>query len=107
LNGGEVPDEPSNSELARRLDAIYLVIVSRPEYLADLRRLDDRTGDLRRDIDENRRDSDEKIRAVHQRVTDTEKSAEAHRISWRTVIYTGLIPALVALGAILAQLWLR
>ena len=100
--GGDVADEPTNGELARRLDDILRLVaglVGHAEYAAEMRRVDERVADMRRDFDE-------KLKAVHQRITDEQQVTAAHRMSWRTIIYTGLVPAAVVLASILVQLWI-
>jgi hypothetical protein len=105
-----VSDEPTNGELARRLDDIYRTLqgsIGQPQYVADQRRIDDRLEDLRRGDAEERRDREAAVRAVHQRITDELASAANNKLSWRTILYTGVIPALIVLLSILVQIWLH
>lgn len=102
-------EQPTNGELAWRLEQIRLNIVElvgRREYDLAQRELDRRFAELQRQLAEQRRDTDEEIRAVHQRITDEAKRAAEHKASWRTIVYTGLIPACVVFLSIIAQIWL-
>jgi hypothetical protein len=104
-----VSNEPSLGEISRRLEDIRSALdglVGRREYDADQRALDRQFRDVSRAIDELRRDHDEDIKAVHQRISDHARADSEHRASWRTVIYTGLIPAAVVLLGTLLQLFL-
>ena len=103
-------DEPTNGELARRQDEILRALaglIGQPQYIADQRRYDDRFDTLRRDLAEERRDREESERQVHQRITDEMKRQADSKLSWRTIIYTGLVPALVVLISILVEVWMH
>ena len=66
-------DEPTNGELAWRLEQIRITLadlIGRREYDLATRELDLRFGELQRQLGEQRRDTDEEIRQVHQRITD-------------------------------------
>jgi hypothetical protein len=116
-----VADEPTNGELGRRLDDILRNVqslVSQAQYGADQRRIDEQVAAVRRELTDARReltedvagvrhDADESLRQVHQRITDEAKRAAESRQSWRTILYTGLIPALVVFLSILVQIWLH
>lgn len=102
-------EQPTNGELAWRMEQIRLSVielVGRREYDVAQRELDRRFAEVERQLAEQRRDTDEQIRAVHQRIGDEAERAAEHRASWRTIIYTGLIPAAVVLMSIIAQIWL-
>jgi Flp pilus assembly protein TadB len=102
-------EQPTNAELAWRLEQIRLSVtelIGRREYDVAQRELDRRFAEVERQLAEQRRDTDEEIRQVHQRITDEAKRAADHRASWRTIIYTGLIPAAVVFLSIIAQIWL-
>lgn len=102
-------DEVSTGELARRLDTIQITLaglVGRAEYAADLRATEHRMSELAADIEDARRQHAEDIRAVHQRITDGARDAKDHTMSWRNALYVGVLPALVVLLSILAQIWL-
>lgn len=103
-------DEPTNGELARRLEDLSRIqdgFIGRREYQADERRVDDRFRDLRQAVEEERRDRQTAIEGVHQRITDETQAAANTKLSWRTILYTGVIPALVVLLSILVQIWLH
>lgn len=106
-------DEPTNSELARRLDAIQLLLqslpqslVGRAEYAADQRALEHRFAELAADVEDVRRQGAENNRVVHQRISDSEKTSAGHRQHWQQLIYMGLIPALVVAAGTLVTIWL-
>jgi hypothetical protein len=104
-----VGDDITNGELARRLDelrAIMQSLVGRPEYAADQRSVEHRFADLERTLAEERRARAGEIKTVNDRITDQAKQAAEHRQGWRTVVYTGIVPALVVLLGIFVQLWL-
>lgn len=91
-------DEPSNAELAWRLEAIQRVLgelVSRAEYAARLETAEHRFAELAADVAEVRRAQEEHAR----------EHREA-RHGLRTIVYTGVIPSLVAAASILVSLWL-
>lgn len=97
--------EPTNGELSRRLDTLSASLaqmVGRGEYIADQRGIGERFENVTRRMDDIRRELAEDIRAVR----DDAKQAREARQGWRTIIYTGLIPALVVLLSILVQIWL-
>jgi hypothetical protein len=118
--GGPVPDEPTNGELARQLADIKQMltgVVGAREYAADSRALDRRMGDIERDIAEERRDrvaalAAEKqergdgLKAVNDRVTASEAAGFNSRQHWRTLLWTGALPAAVALLGILVTLYI-
>ena len=101
--------EPSNAELGRRLDQIYgslQALIGRPEYEAGLRGVEHRLDDLDRSDEDLRRRIDAEVKALHERIS-AEAKASAERNQWRTNILVGLIPALVAVAAILVTIWLH
>jgi hypothetical protein len=112
-----VADEPSNGELARQLADIKLMlaaVVGSREYAADQRNVDYRFADLAHDlseerrareaaVDQARRDLAAAIEAINARITteaksaaDQAKAAGENRMHWRTLLWTGAIPAAVA-----------
>lgn len=113
-------DEPSNGELARQLADIKQMlgaVVGNREYAADSRALDRRLGDIERDIAEERRDRTaamaqekqergEAVKAVNDRITVAEKAGLSAKEHWRTLLWTGALPAVVALLGVLAALWI-
>ncbi len=102
-------EQPTNGELGRRLDTIQLTLaalVGRAEYASDLRASEHRLAGLAADIEDTRRQHAEDMRAVHERITQAEQDSRAHRLSWRTAFWNGILPAMVVLGGILVQIWL-
>jgi hypothetical protein len=92
--------EPSNADLAWRLDQIARRlddVIGRAEYTADRRGLDRELAELRRDLDEERRMRSEAIKATSERLDEQARSGAENRMHWRTLLWTGVIPALVAL----------
>lgn len=115
-----MPDEPTNGELARQLADIKQLltgVVGSREYAADARALDRRLGDIERDIAEERRDRvaalalekqerADAVKAVNDRVTASDAAGANSRQHWRTLLWTGALPATVALLGVLAALWI-
>jgi hypothetical protein len=114
-----VADEPTNGELARRLEEIRQMlggVVGHPEYAADKRALDYRLsslsgelGDERRDrvaaIDQERRERSDAVKAVNDRITDQAKAGLEHRRHWRELMWQGALPALATIIVGLLALW--
>jgi hypothetical protein len=101
-------EDPSNAELGRRLDGIAGLIqglIGRAEYAADQRGIEHRFTEHERDLSELRRCIEDGLRETGQRITDQEKAVSAQRRHWQDLIYTGIIPAIVAAIAIIVQ-WL-
>lgn len=112
--------EPTNGELERRLQDIQRMlsaVVGVPEYAADKRASDFRQSEVERDLAEERRersaaisqeraDRAEAIREVSQRMTEQAKAGLEHRMHWRGLLLTGVLPAVVALLGILVTLWI-
>lgn len=101
-------DDPSNGELARRIDDVHqsvLRMVSQELYLAEQRSAERRFGELERAIEKGRQRHDGDMKALNDRIDGQIRAATEHRMSWRQVIWTGLLPALVVLISILVQLW--
>jgi hypothetical protein len=109
-----VADEPTNGELARQLADIKLMlaaVVGHPEYAADKRYLDSRFADLADDlaeerrqradaIEQERRDRAAAIKATNERI-DAGRDTRMH---WRTLLWTGALPALVALLGVIVTI---
>jgi hypothetical protein len=109
-----VADEPTNGELARQLADIKLMlaaVVGHPEYAADKRYLDSRFADLASDlaeerhqraaaIEQERRDRDTAVKAVSERI-DAGRDTRMH---WRSLVLTGVLPALVALLGVIVTI---
>jgi len=113
--------EPTNGELARRLEDIQRMlsgVVGHPEYEADKRGSDFRLSEVERDLAEERReraaaigqeraDRAEAIREVNQRISDQAKAGAEHRMHWRELLLTGVLPAVVALVGVLVTILLN
>jgi hypothetical protein len=102
-----VVDDITNRELAGRLEDLRAAIrdyVGRLEYAAYQADLEHRLTALaelhHREITDIRDD----IRQLNARLDDADKAAREHRLSFRTVIYTGLLPAVVVLLGIVVQI---
>jgi len=103
-------DDPTLGEIGRRLAEMASDVRDLPgraEYTSDRRGLDYRFSELGRDLEDIRKRHAADFQEINRRISAELKEAIAKRQSWRQIIYTGLIPALVALLAILAQIWLR
>lgn len=101
-------DEPSNAELQWRLEAIQRAIgelVSRAEYGARLEAAEHRFAEIAADVARLDRRHDEDMVRVHARIDGHEKSHAESGLSWRAILGTAVPAAVVALLAILAQLW--
>ena len=110
-------DDPSNAELGRRLDTIQGLLqglVGRFEYDADKRALDYRFSELKADLIAAERQVAELRKLVEQRTTELQAALDKHveesakssdngRRHWQTLIYTGVIPSVVAVIAILVS----
>lgn len=102
-------DEPTNRELAWRLDQIQSTLsgaVGRLEYIADKRGTDQRLDTLERGISEAKRSGFEAIGRVNARMDEHEKSHKAAGVRWQTLLWTGVLPVLVAAIGVLATLYL-
>lgn len=102
-------DEPSTGELAWRLAEVQRLLgelVGRAEYQARLEAAERRFADLAADVERLDRRHEDDVTRLHHRVDDHEKAEAASRMSWRSVLYTAVPATVVALGAILVQLWL-
>lgn len=112
-------DDPSNGELARRLDEIRGMlgsVVGHPEYAADKQGLDFRLGNLAGQIADERRDRaaaiererDERaeaVKALNDRFTEQAKAGTEHRRHWRELLWQGALPAVATLIVGLLALW--
>ena len=102
-------DEPSPHELAWRLAEVQRLLgelVGRAEYQARLESAERRFGELADDVDRLDRKHDADIVRVHTRLDGHEKAHAASGLSWRQIAYTAIPSALVALLAVLVQIWL-
>lgn len=103
-----VADDPSNWELARRLDQIdrsLRALVGRDGYTEYQRAIERQFAELARDIEDVRRQHTEDVTALHKRIGDEAKTA-TDRHQWKTMLWVGVFPAVVAVAAILVQVWL-
>jgi hypothetical protein len=115
-----VSEEPTNGELARQLADIKQMltgVVTAREYAADSRALDRRMDEIERDLAEERRDRvasmgqerherSEAVKAANDRITAAEAAGITARQHWRTLLWTGALPAAVALIGILVTLYI-
>jgi hypothetical protein len=104
-----VPDEPSNGELAWRLDDMRKMLqdlVGRAEYSAHQQAIDLRFARLGDDVQDLRRTHETDVGKLHTRIDGQAATMAANRLSWRAIVYTGIIPALLVGAGILVQLWL-
>ena len=112
-------DQPTNFELARRLEEIRQMlggVVGHPEYAADKRALDYRLsslsgelGDERRDrvaaIDQERRERADAVKAVNDRIDEQARAGLENRRHWRELLWQGALPALATIAVGLLALW--
>lgn len=101
-------DEPSNSELQWRLEAIQRSIaelVSRAEYAARLEAAEHRFADIAADVTHLDRKHDEDMTRVYGVIDAHKRDHSESGLSWRAILGTAVPAAVVALLAILAQLW--
>lgn len=103
-----MPDEVTTGELARRLDDIQRLltgVVGHPEYAADKRGLDYRFGEVKADIEDLRRVHADDVRELHARISEQARAGVEHRMHWRSLLLTGVFPALMTgLGVLVAWL---
>lgn len=97
-------DEPSNAELAWRLEAIQRELVSRSEYAARLEGAEHRFTDLAADVDRLDRKHDDDITRVHQRLDGHEQAHAASHLSWRQIVWPMLGAGVASAAAIVVQL---
>ena len=99
-------DEPSNAELARRLNEIAVLlqqVVGRPEYNADQRHAEHRFTEIERDIEDVRRTHAEDIKEVLRRF---DEQAKAGGTNLRQALYNGLLPAIFLVVSLLVTVLL-
>jgi hypothetical protein len=102
-------DEPTNWELARQLSDIKQMItavVGHPEYAADRRALDYRLSELQLQLETERRERANDVKAVNDRLDKQAEAGVEHRMHWRSLLWTGALPAAVALLGVLITLWI-
>ncbi|ERR1700742_2786952 len=89
-------EQPSNTDLAWRLEQIQrnlTELVGRPEYTARQEAATTKLAELQADI-----------LTLDRKLEDHERSHHEAHHNWRTLIYTGVLPALVAVLAIVTQI---
>jgi hypothetical protein len=99
--------QPSNAELAWRLERIQDTlngVIGRPEYLSDKQALDYRFTEVKGHIDDLRRVHADDVRELHARITEQAKTGVEHRYHWRTMLLTGVLPALATIAGIVATI---
>lgn len=95
-----MPGEPSNTELAWRLDSIQRVLgelVSRAEYVARLEATERRFTELSRTVDRLERKHDDDMK-------DHEKDHAENQRSWREILWPMAGAAAGSAAAIVVQL---
>lgn len=108
-------DEPSNGELARRLDDISRLLqgmVSQGQYNAELRLAEHRFTEIERDIEDVRKTHADDIKEVLRRLDDAnkdilrnlEQGTKERTSNWRQALYGALIPSILFLASILIQI---
>lgn len=101
---------PSNADLAWRIDRLQGTlngVVGHPEYAADKRGTDQRLTALENGLAEAKRNGFEEIRRVDQRQERHEQSHQesgSHRL---TLLWTGIIPVLIAAIGVIVTLYLN
>lgn len=103
-------DDPSNAELGRRLDDLRILVqglVSRDAYAADQRSTDYRFAGLKAELAEAQSDVSELRRDFAQHVRESAQHEDTGRRHWQTIILTGLLQAVIAVGAILVTIWTK
>lgn len=101
-------EEPSNAELGRRLDDIQRMVASlvgRDVYQSDQRGTEYRLAGLARDLDQERKDRAEGDQVLSGRLDGQAKAVAEHRMHWRSLLWTGVLPALATLTVGLLALW--
>ena len=103
-------DEPSNAELARRMDRIEVLLqdlslrlVSSDVYNRDQRETERRFAELERELAEERLARKEDVKDLRGRMDERDKTGGSN---FRQGIYSGVIPALLVLAGILVQVFL-
>lgn len=102
--------EPSNGELARRLDTIQGLVqglIGRQEYLADQRATDRRIGVIEADVQRLDKELAETTRGLHDRIDEQAKSGVEHRRHWQELLFIGLLPSVVTALGILLTIWMN
>lgn len=102
-------DEVTTGELARRLEDIrqlLATLVGRDVYLSDKQGTEWRLNELARDLQRERDERAADVKAVNDRLDTQAKAGVEHRMHWRALVLTGVLPAVVALFGIIVTLWI-
>lgn len=102
-------DDVTTGELARRLADIQQMLatlVGRDMYLSDKQGTEWRLAELARDLDSERRERAEAVKALSDRLDAQATAAGENRMHWRTLLWTGALPAMVALLGVIITLWI-
>lgn len=105
--------EPSNAELARRLDGITVLlqqVVGRPEYAADQRHTEHRITEVERDVSDVRQALNDAVKTILERM---ERHEEDHKLrdkektaGWKQFLYSGIAPFAVGVLLIVVGAWM-
>jgi hypothetical protein len=90
--------QPSNGELARGiadLKAMVASLIGRAEYAAFQQGLEYRFSELTRLAEAERLARENDVKELTERLNNQAKTGAEHRMHWRSVILTGVLPALV------------
>jgi hypothetical protein len=104
-----MPDEPTNAELGRRVDFLDRELgnrVSHAVYMADQRTAELRFAEMgagladvrsqhAADVAELKRQHTEDLRVLREELAEQAKAGTEQRMHWRSLILTGVLPALV------------
>jgi hypothetical protein len=104
-----VADEPTNGELARRLDGIGQSLhdlVQRGEYAEYQRGIDHRYSEASHDIEELRLRQQKSEAEIRAWVAEELSKINA-RDQWRITLMVSILPTLAAILGILVTIWLR
>jgi hypothetical protein len=104
-----VGDEVTTGELARRLADIQQMLatlVGRDMYLSDKQGTEWRLAELASDLERERQERAADVKAVNGRLDAQAKAGAEHRMHWRALLLTGVLPAAVTLIGILVTLWI-
>lgn len=107
-------DEPSNSELAGRLDGITVMlqqVVGRPEYNADERFREHRFTEIERDHTEFRRVFNETVKTLTDRIEehakDHKQQEQRRGADWRQFAYAGIAPFAIGILLAIVTTWIN
>jgi hypothetical protein len=104
-----VADDPTNWELARRLDQIWQLInarIGRDEYAEYQRGVDRRYEEAQHDIENLRHRHDTDLAEIRVWIAEELKKI-SERSQWRITIIMGSLSVLAAVASILVTIWLK